>query len=108
MRRYSFLTLVIATAILLNACSSGISSFEPTSTPASTTILPPTQSNEQPVTVLADNVRTFHLVPQQSEVSYKAQEKFLERPLPNKAIRTTNQVEGRSSSAPTANPPGGF
>lgn len=40
------------------------------------------------------NVRTFKIVPEQTEASYAVQEQFLSRDLPNKAVGKTNAVEG--------------
>jgi polyisoprenoid-binding protein YceI len=42
----------------------------------------------------SSDVRTFAIVPAQTEASYTVQEQFLNRDLPNQAVGTTSAVEG--------------
>jgi Tol biopolymer transport system component/polyisoprenoid-binding protein YceI len=121
MRRSYTLIALIAVAVLLNACASGTNSSEPTAAPqgagtaapsGATSAAPPgatpapAQSTQQPVAAPAGNVRTFHIVSGQSEAFYKAQEKFLERPLPSKAIGKTNNVQGTFQFSTDGKPSG--
>lgn len=51
-------------------------------------------------------MRTFTIVPEQSEASYEVQEKFLNRSLPNKAIGKTNAIEGEFQFTTNGQPTG--
>jgi polyisoprenoid-binding protein YceI len=42
----------------------------------------------------AEALRTFEIVPEQSEARYEVQEQFLDQPLPSMAVGKTNAVEG--------------
>lgn len=57
----------------------------------------------------AAGMRTFVIMPQESEVSYEVQEQFLNRSLPNMAVGKTNSIEGEvqlsTDGAPTASIP---
>jgi polyisoprenoid-binding protein YceI len=54
----------------------------------------PAAASSAPAANSAGDLRTFTIVPEQTEASYEVQEQFLNRDLPNKAIGRTNAVEG--------------
>jgi polyisoprenoid-binding protein YceI len=51
-------------------------------------------------------LRTFRIVPEQTEASYEVQEQFLDRNLPNKAIGKTSAVEGEFQFTAAGKPTG--
>ena len=70
---------------------------EPTAAPASNATAAPDAPAVATAATSAGasgDLRTFAIVPEQSEASYEVQEQFLNRDLPNKAIGRTNAVEG--------------
>jgi polyisoprenoid-binding protein YceI len=52
------------------------------------------------------SMRTFRIVPAQTEASYEVQEQFLDRSLPNKAIGKTSDVEGEFQFSSDGKPTG--
>jgi Tol biopolymer transport system component/polyisoprenoid-binding protein YceI len=74
--------------MLTAACGVGNS---PNPVQPAQTLQPTVVAVAAPVTT---GLRTFHIVPEQSEASYRVQEKFLERPLPITAVGRTNVVSG--------------
>jgi polyisoprenoid-binding protein YceI len=113
-RRIRIWTLIAALAILLAACGSAITSAPVASTAAApaavATAVPVATAAPAPTVVPASaaatapaqdtaaqqsgSVRTFTIVPAQTEASYAVQEQFLNRDLPNQAIGKTNAVTG--------------
>jgi polyisoprenoid-binding protein YceI len=71
---------------------------QPTTAPAASTSesAAPTTGTEATTAPEASSagLRSFAIVPEQTEASYEVQEQFLNRDLPNKAIGRTNSVEG--------------
>ena len=65
-----------------------------TDTPATAPAAPAATEAAQGTTLQSGDVRTFAIVPAQTEASYTVQEQFLNRNLPNQAVGTTNAVEG--------------
>jgi polyisoprenoid-binding protein YceI len=106
--------LIAALAALLAACGAAATSAPTASesaTPASAVVASAPSSTDAPVPATAaptataatqdttvqadDDVRTFAIVPDQTEASYTVQEQFLNRDLPTTAVGTTNAVEGQ-------------
>jgi polyisoprenoid-binding protein YceI len=111
-RRIWMAILALALAAFLAACGSTsnqpaaqqpAASAAPTAaaaapagaTPAAAPADAPTAAAAAPAQSGATSgMRTFKIVPDQTEASYQVQEKFLNRDLPNQAIGKTNAVEG--------------
>jgi Tol biopolymer transport system component/polyisoprenoid-binding protein YceI len=88
--RHSSTLMLIFVAVLVSACQAGAGTAVPTPAPAATTIAATTES----AVASAAGLRTFRIVPEQTEASYEVREKFFERPLPNLAIGRTQSVAG--------------
>jgi polyisoprenoid-binding protein YceI len=86
-------TVVVLGSLLaaLAACGSTASQTT-TASPAASAATAGMRPASQPT--LAGNVRTFQIVPEQTEASYEVQEQLLRNPLPNKAVGKTNAVAG--------------
>lgn len=77
---------------------------EPTAVPAAVSTAAPAAeptaasgsgaATAAPSSANTGNLRTFKIVPEQSEASYEVQEQFLSRDAPNKAVGKTNAVSG--------------
>jgi polyisoprenoid-binding protein YceI len=114
-RRICTWTLIASLALLLAACG-GASTTPVASTanqPAVAATAAPAASDTPAATAaqdtaaqLAGDVRTFAIVPEQTEASYTVQEQFLNRDLPNLAIGTTSAVEGTFQFSADGQPAG--
>jgi polyisoprenoid-binding protein YceI len=107
-RQIRLWTLIAALAILLAACGSATSSAPVASTvvaPAGVTTAAPsptvatasaaaTEPAQDTAAQQSGDMRTFTIVPAQTEASYTVQEQFLNRDLPSQAIGKTNAVTG--------------
>src|SRR5262245_40312562 len=106
-RRIWMAALAVAFAGALAAC--GSSTSQPAAAPTAAPAAAPTAASDTaaPTTApagrataapaasgAAAGMRTFTIVPDQSEASYEVQEQFLSRDLPNQAIGKTNAVNG--------------
>jgi polyisoprenoid-binding protein YceI len=80
---------IVALSLALAAC--GSTSQTPTTAPAAAA---PTAAAAAQGAASVPGMRTFRIVPDQTEASYEVQEQFLRRDLPNQAIGKTNTVEG--------------
>jgi len=88
MTHWKKLLTVMLYLMLIAACRIGNSS----------NAVRPAQTRQPTVAAVAAPVttglRTFRIIPEQSEASYRGQEKFLERRLPITAVDRTNVVSG--------------
>jgi Tol biopolymer transport system component/polyisoprenoid-binding protein YceI len=89
--RHSSARAAVFVTVLLSACGAGPGAGVPMPAPAATAA---------PATIVGSTaapvagMRTFQIVPEQTEASYEVREKFFERPLPNLAIGRTHSVAG--------------
>ncbi len=117
----SLLTIIPATLLagLLAACGAmpaaqpAADATPPAPAPNTRAVPTPTpQSNAAPQATAgaaaqpAAGMRTFRIVPEQTEASYEVQEQFLSRDLPSKAIGRTNAVEGEFQFTTDGRPTG--
>jgi polyisoprenoid-binding protein YceI len=65
-----------------------------------------TAAAQDTATQASGDVRTFTIVPEQTEASYTVQEQFLNRDLPTTAVGTTNAIEGQFQFAADGQPTG--
>jgi polyisoprenoid-binding protein YceI len=107
-RRIRIWTLIAALAVLLAACGSATASAPvassaaapaaiATAAPAPTVVsasAAATAPAQDTATQQSGSMRTFTIVPAQTEASYSVQEQFLNRDLPSQAIGKTNAVTG--------------
>ena len=71
-------------------------------TPAETSAAAPSES----AAAAASALRTFQIVPEQTEASYSVQEQFLSQDLPVQAVGKTNAVEGQFQFSQDGQPTG--
>lgn len=116
-QRIAFLTAALWLGGLVAACG-GSTAPEPAApdaaAPAATTAaaeMPsdstaPTAEQAADTEAVAGGMRTFAIVPEQSEASYEVQEQFLDQDLPNMALGKTNAVEGQFQIDASGKPTG--
>ena len=105
-RRIWLIVFGLLAAMVLASCASSTTSTQfPTAVPAAQAAAQstapavpaagPTAAAAQPEAAAnGGNLRTFQIVPEQSEASYEVQEQFLNRDAPSKAVGKTNAVSG--------------
>jgi len=107
LHRFRTVALVGSLLAALTACGNSASQT-PSAAPAAVATAPaPAVSHASaPQPTLVGNVRTFRIVPEQTEASYEVQEQLLRNSLPNKAIGRTNAVEGEFQFTTDGKPAG--
>lgn len=101
-------------ASLLAACGGSTApapeSAQPEATAATAADQPDSSSATTAVEPVSDapagGIRTFAIVPEQSEASYEVQEQFLDQALPNMALGKTSAVEGQFQIDASGKPTG--
>jgi polyisoprenoid-binding protein YceI len=119
MYRRALMALLFAVLLGTLAACGGSTSAMPTAAPAAApapTAAPATDATSAPAGAATsapaasgttgDGVRTFKIVPEQTEASYEVQEQFLSRDLPSMAVGKTNAVEGEFQFSLNGKPTG--
>jgi polyisoprenoid-binding protein YceI len=114
-RRLWTISMAVLLASMLAACggstasqSSGSGATNPAAPVTAAAAPAPAVTAAAPGSVAqpTSGMRTFRIVPEQTEASYQVQEQFLDRNLPNKAIGKTNAVEGEFQFTTDGQPTG--